>query len=467
MNLDGLRVDHAGLDAAADDLRRTVNDIDGRLNRLEQELAPLRSDWTGTALVRTLGLLDAATVHGGYRLVTPVGRELSGDAGLVGQGVGDGDVLVVAVGAEEPAPRVYDDLVEATADVVERELRPWDPASGRRVATVAAGLLLGLAALALLSQRGSPTAAVTAAVVAVSLVGGAVVLSRVRHEPRAAVTTAWLATAHAAVAGLLAADRAAPGLPVAAAGGGALLVGLVGLVGLDAGRVVMAPPVIAGTVFLATGLATRGFGFDPAVVLTTVLVLAVMAASDFPWLALESAGPMVRPLNAPADIAADIAADVAADPAEIDPARVAAGVRVAHDRLVALSVSVGLLLVVTAPLAVSLGLAGTLVAVLASLVLMLRTRQYRSGAEVLVGIVSGVVGLASVAVSVLWLHPDWRPAAAGVLAAGGGVLGALTLLPATPSVRRVRLGDVAESVSLLLLPPLLVGAVGLLAAIRG
>jgi early secretory antigenic target protein ESAT-6 len=49
MNLDGLRVDHAGLDAAADDLRRTVNDIDGRLDRLEQELAPLRSDWTGSA----------------------------------------------------------------------------------------------------------------------------------------------------------------------------------------------------------------------------------------------------------------------------------------------------------------------------------------------------------------------------------------------------------------------------------
>jgi early secretory antigenic target protein ESAT-6 len=49
MNLDGLRVNHAGLDAAADDLRRTVNDIDARLNRLEQELAPLRSDWTGNA----------------------------------------------------------------------------------------------------------------------------------------------------------------------------------------------------------------------------------------------------------------------------------------------------------------------------------------------------------------------------------------------------------------------------------
>ena len=49
MNLDGLRVNHAGLDVAADDLRRTVNDVDACLNRLEQELSPLRSDWTGNA----------------------------------------------------------------------------------------------------------------------------------------------------------------------------------------------------------------------------------------------------------------------------------------------------------------------------------------------------------------------------------------------------------------------------------
>ena len=49
MTLDGLRVNHAGLDTAAQDLARTVNQIDDRLNRLEQELAPLRSDWTGQA----------------------------------------------------------------------------------------------------------------------------------------------------------------------------------------------------------------------------------------------------------------------------------------------------------------------------------------------------------------------------------------------------------------------------------
>lgn len=49
MRTDGLRVDHGGLDQAAADLSTSVKNIDDRLNRLESELAPLRSDWTGQA----------------------------------------------------------------------------------------------------------------------------------------------------------------------------------------------------------------------------------------------------------------------------------------------------------------------------------------------------------------------------------------------------------------------------------
>ena len=49
MTLDGLRVNHAGLDTVAADLGQAVQRIDDRLNRLESELAPLRSDWTGSA----------------------------------------------------------------------------------------------------------------------------------------------------------------------------------------------------------------------------------------------------------------------------------------------------------------------------------------------------------------------------------------------------------------------------------
>jgi 6 kDa early secretory antigenic target len=49
MELDGLKVVHAGLEQAAADLMDIVNAIDARLRRLEQELGPLSSAWIGEA----------------------------------------------------------------------------------------------------------------------------------------------------------------------------------------------------------------------------------------------------------------------------------------------------------------------------------------------------------------------------------------------------------------------------------
>lgn len=49
MNLDGIRVRHGALDQAAADMYNTVKAIDDRMNRLESELEPLRSDWHGQA----------------------------------------------------------------------------------------------------------------------------------------------------------------------------------------------------------------------------------------------------------------------------------------------------------------------------------------------------------------------------------------------------------------------------------
>jgi hypothetical protein len=318
---------------------------------------------------------------------------------------------------------------------------------------------MALGAVALLIQA-TALAAAAAGIVGLVLVTGAIVLSRAQREPQAAVAVAWMGAGYAAVSGLmLAPDEPVFGLPMACAGAGALTAGLIGLVGLDEGRTLLIPPVVVGAVFLATGLVMQVATFDPAIVLTVALALVVLLGSVFPWLALGATGTTVDQLYS--------VEDITADPAEVDPTRVRADARVAHEILVAVSGTVGLLLVLVAPLAVSLGVTGALLALFCSLVVMLRTRQYRTGPEVLVGLVSGIAGLMSIAVSMLWLHPDWRPAAAVVLAATGAVLLAVTLLPSTPSVRRGRLGDVAETVCLLALLPLLVLATGVFSAIRG
>jgi WXG100 family type VII secretion target len=49
MELDGLKVNHGGLDNAADDLMGIVNKIDSRMQNLERELNPLRANWIGDA----------------------------------------------------------------------------------------------------------------------------------------------------------------------------------------------------------------------------------------------------------------------------------------------------------------------------------------------------------------------------------------------------------------------------------
>lgn len=49
MGFDGLVVNHGGLNEITDHLYKMVKDIDDRMNRLEGDLAPLQSDWSGNA----------------------------------------------------------------------------------------------------------------------------------------------------------------------------------------------------------------------------------------------------------------------------------------------------------------------------------------------------------------------------------------------------------------------------------
>lgn len=249
--------------------------------------------------------------------------------------------------------------------------------------------------------------------------------------------------------------------PLAFAGAGALVAGIVCVIGLGAGRTLVFPPVVIGAVALAVGLYFRSSGDDglePAPLLTTVLALVVLAGSIFPWLALGATSTRVDQLFSPADITAD--------PEDIEPARVSADARIAHEILLAITGTVGLLLVLVVPLAVSLGVTGTLLAVDACLIVMLRTRQYRTGSEVMLGLGSGIAGLVITALSVLSLHEQWQPTLAVLLAVAGAILLAATLTPSVPSVRRGRLGDVLESVALLTLLPLLVIAIGLFSHVR-
>jgi hypothetical protein len=405
-----------------------------------------------------VGLLDPVTACAGYRLVTRGGRTLVGDSGLTSQGVADGGVITVAVGADDEPARRYDDVAEALADVVRHDLRPWSAEAGRRTA-LATGALSSIAgAGSLLTQRGSGTAASVAVVVAVVLVLGGVALSRARGERDAVVTVAATGCGYAAVAGLML-GWGTPlfATPAAAAGVGVLAGGTLAALGVADGRTLVLPAAMVGAVLLGTGLAVRISGLAPAVVLTTTVVLIVLAGSMSPRLALGMTRTSIDQSSSAADLAADLV--------PIDLGRVAADARVAHELVVAMSITVGVLLVVVAPLAVSSGAAGTLAVVLACLATMLRTRQHHAATEVLAGLASGVLGLAATASSVLWLRPQWRLATTVLLVASGLVVLALALLPSGGRVARGRFGDLVESAALLATVPTLVLATGLFSAV--
>lgn len=401
-------------------------------------------------LARRVGLLDPATVYGGYRLVQQGGHVLDPDTSLSGQGVEDGDFLSVVAGIDRSWPRLYDDVAEAMADAVDRPV-PWLPHAVRRTALSLAGLLLLLGAAAILLDRGSRGAggAVTLAVV---LVASAILCSRVACEPMAGVALAWLAGAYAVVAGLAVGDQ-----PITCSGLGLLAVGLVAGLGIRQGRALVIPEVVLGAVLTAAGALVHAVDMRPAVTLSAVLVGVVLAAAGLPGPVLSITRTGVPRLRSPDDITAT--------PPAIDPDVVAADARLAHEILLGVSTTVGVLVVVIAPFAVSLGLAGTALAAVASLVIMLRTRRCRTGPQVLVGLGSGVLGLLVTGLSALWQHHDWRPVAGVVLPVAGGLVLMVTMVPGLDPLRRDRAAEIAESACVVALPPLFALAVGAVSAV--
>ena len=49
MTFDGIKVQHGSLEAGAADVMKAAKDIEARLDQLENELNPLKSDWNGNA----------------------------------------------------------------------------------------------------------------------------------------------------------------------------------------------------------------------------------------------------------------------------------------------------------------------------------------------------------------------------------------------------------------------------------
>lgn len=412
-------------------------------------------------LAAEVGVLDATTAHAGYRLVRSDGSSLHAGYGLAEQGVLDGDILLVAIGAQDEPPRVYDDVVEAVADTVERAWRPWDATAARWTGLIAAAalLLVGAVALGLARDEGVPVL-VGGAVAAVLLLAGGAALAHTRDEQLVGTVVAWLAAPYAAAAGLAAAeDEPVLRLPLAIAGGMVFAVGVIGMMALGRTRFAFLPSLAVGAAAAGCGgVLAAADDAEPGAAAAVVLVVAMLVGLLLPSFASATTG--LRPPNP------QTTAELLDEPEALPTDEVARRVGIGREMLLALSATVALLVLVSTPMVVDLGWTGAALAGVAAAALMLRTRSFRTYGEVAIGVAGGVGTAIAVVISAMVLHPDWRPALAGI-GAGVGVLVLLAALrPGGVPLRARRIADLAESGTVMALVPLLVLASGLAEAVQ-
>jgi type VII secretion integral membrane protein EccD len=400
-----------------------------------------------------------------WRFSALTGGVLPPAATLEELGVLDGEMVRLGPAAPPPPPPVFDDPVDALADLAAGtpQRSAWRAGAAASIATVtAAGLLAG-------ARGGSGPAAWGGAGIgalgAVAALGLAARLARVQDstaDEGRALVAAYCAVPLAAAAGW----AALPGPPAAhlllavvAAGCAAAL-----------GQVVVgavAPALVAATVIAvvaATAVAVR-LRFDvgvPAVAAVTAAT-ALAAGPLLPRIALRLAG-LPRPV-VPADAAGLVAAD--AGPDLLPPADLADRARTARALLAGLSGGCAVAAAIAGPPAAASGSwAGIVLAAVVAVVLLLRARGFADPVPARVHLCAGTAaGITLIALGA---------AAAG---AGGRLIGALVLLgvaaatvlvrvptETSPVVRRAV--DIAEGVLAGAAIPLALAAADVFALVR-
>jgi len=412
---------------------------------------------------------SATAPAGGWVLRRGDGGSLHGETALAHQGVRDGDVLyLVPRNLTWPEPE-YDDVIEEIAANAQKHGRTWDASTTRLFALVAAGLVL-FTGLGVLVAVGPPRIipAIAAAAVAMVLLGAGALLSRAVGDGVAGAAAGGLALPYAAVAGVLltggADARLAVGADQVLVGASALLLAsVIGATAIGHGLRVFAGGVTAG-VFALFG---AGLGFTvsgPGA--AAILIVAVVAGIGLAPLLAVRLGKLPLPVvTASPEI-------IAAEARPPRPTVIAAVVRadeILTGTLLGISVvAVGCVGILSA----TTGIAGPLLAGLASGALLLRARLFPSVAARLPLLISGLVGLALTAAA-------WAAAAGSATRLVGVALAfvavvALLGTAATAHRRRGggspylgRMADILDITTVVALAPVACAVLNLYSWVRG
>lgn len=405
------------------------------------------------SFVRHLGALDPTLVYGGYGLVLADGTTLNPQLSLGEQGVREGDLLTLVSGALQPEAHIYDDVVEAVGDAVDKQQSPWTGRDSSRTALATSTAFLAVGAILLATSAQPLFGALVAAAGAILIIAVAAILSRM-HQQTAGLVLGLTAALYGAVSGLLLVPAADLwGYPIAGAGVGAIVVASIAAAVLPKYRDYVAIPGVAGVVLAVAGAITALTGFAPSAVFGLTLAISATLSNGLPWLALSSARITV--------ISPHSDQELFITPPPIDGVDTAARYSSGHRLLVILRISLTVVALVTVAPVVGSGVPGALLATLAFVGLMTTARQTFARLEVMTIMAAGLTGLVVTGIAVAVQHPTWHPVLVVVLVASAALLVGLTLLSSRSSLRVGRIADTVDLFALALLLPLGVAVAGL------
>jgi type VII secretion integral membrane protein EccD len=334
---------------------------------------------------------DGGARHGGWCLAKLGDSPLDPSRTLGSLGIVDGDMLQLRRRNENPPPPLYDDVVDAIAESSPDSFRPWTKQTANRIGYVAGALALFTAAVAVFF--GGPVAGGSA--LGAAIVAG--VTTVIAVAAGAVVARAYQAT----TAGVLIA--AAGGLPMAFVAGLYIVPNGLGAANFLLACALMGIVASASIMLLGAGVTT--FVAAGTASVFGILAFAVGTLIDHPAPGIASgaaaaalAGISMLPrftiqlAKLPLPNVPGSAEDLKEDSGFPDYRSIERRAGLAHEYMTGMIIGSGVVAAVCAVIAASApGIWGVILAVLVTLVLLLRGRTYANGSQAVALLATGML----------------------------------------------------------------------------
>jgi len=344
---------------------------------------------------------DGGARHGGWCLAKMGESPLDPSRTLASLGVVDGELLQLRKRSENPPPPLYDDVVDAIAESAPDSYRPWTKQTANRIGYIAGALALIMAAVTVLmtgplfggSHLGAAITSGAAAVVSVAL--GAVIARGYQAE-----TTGVLIAA-------------AGGLPMAFVSGLYIVPGATGRASLLLASALVLIVASASIMLVGAGVTTFVAAGTAALIGVIAFTIAVLIAHPAPGIAAGTAAVSLAGLSVlprltiqlarlPLPNVPGSAEDLKEDSGFPDYQSIERRAGLAHEYMTGMIIGCGVATALSAIITAGKGDFWSIaMAVVATLVLLLRARTYANGSQAIALLATGM--LSATGIMVGWL----------------------------------------------------------------